>query len=54
MLINESIRIINLEPALEPYHVGICMNNKKKNNPFVKVFRDLVLLKKDKGDFLND
>ena len=50
--LKESIRIIDTEPGLEPYLVGICMNTRKKNNPFVKVFSELVQKKRENGDFI--
>ncbi|MCK5672279.1 MAG: HTH-type transcriptional activator IlvY, partial [Spirochaetales bacterium] len=49
----ENIRIINIDPAFESYLVGICMNNRNSKNPFVKVFSDLVQMKKNRGDFKN-
>ncbi len=50
----DKIRIISIDPPFEPYLVGICMNNKNRNNPFLKVFTDLVKAKRLKGDFRND
>ncbi len=49
--LKDSIRIIDIEPVLEPYLVGICLNTRKQNNPFVKAFSDLVRMKRESGDF---
>ena len=49
----DKIRVIKMEPPFEPYLVGVCLNRKNRNNPFVKVFSDLVQVKYDKGDFIN-
>ena len=49
--LKDSIRIIDIEPVLEPYLVGICMNTRKQNNPFVKAFSELVRKKRENGDF---
>ncbi len=49
--LKESIRKIDIEPVLEPYLVGICMNTRKQNNPFVRAFSDLVQKKRENGDF---
>lgn len=49
--LKESIRIIDIQPELEPYLVGICFNKRKQNNPFVKAFSELVQKKRENGDF---
>jgi LysR family transcriptional regulator, positive regulator for ilvC len=36
------LRILDLEPPLEPYHVGLCMQKKRKINPLVMAFWNLV------------
>ena len=46
--------VININPPFDPYLVGICMSNNKKNNPFLKIFTDLVQIKRLNGDFNND
>ena len=47
------IRIIDIKPAFESYIVGICMNKRNIKNRFIKVFRDLVHMKNNNGDFKN-
>ncbi len=41
------LRVLDLKPALEPYRVGLCMQKKRKINPLVMAFWNLVEEEKD-------
>ncbi len=49
--LKDSIRIIQADPELEPYLVGICMNSRRRNNPFIRVFSEMVEKKRENGEF---
>lgn len=41
--LRNSIRVLEFDPPLEPYLVGLCLQKKKENNPLVKAFRSVAL-----------
>jgi LysR family transcriptional regulator, positive regulator for ilvC len=49
----DKIRVIKMEPSFESYLVGLCFNKRNRNNPFIKVFTELIKIKEDKGDIIS-
>ena len=39
----DSVRVLDISPPLEPYHVGLCSQKKRASNPFVRAFRNSAL-----------